>query len=95
MKELQPVNQNVVLDITEEEQEQKTDSGLIIPDTAQEKKNVAKVVGISNIENPEIEVGDNVLYKGYAGTEAEMDDKKYLIVSYDDILAKVVGTESI
>lgn len=95
MKELQPINQHVLLDITEEEEEQKTSSGLIIPDAAKEKQSTAKVVGISNVENAEIAVGDVVLYKEYAGTETELEDKKYLLIPYADILAKVVETESI
>lgn len=95
MKELQPINQYVLLDIEEEKEEQKTDSGLIIPDSAKEKQAVGKVVGISNIENAEIAVGDVVLYKEYAGTETEFEDKKYLLIPYADILAKVVETESI
>ena len=95
MKELQPINQNVLLDITEKEEEQKTSSGIIIPDTAKEKKNIAKVVGISNIENPEISVGDTVLYKEYSGNEVEFDGKTFLLIQYADILAKMVETESI
>ena len=93
MKELQPVNQNVLLDITEEASEQKTASGIIIPDTAKEKKNIARVLAVSNIENPEIAVGDTVLYKEYSGNEVEMDGKKYLLIPYADILAKLVETE--
>lgn len=95
MKELQPINENVVLDITEYEQEQKTASGIYIPETAKKRKNVAKVVAMANIENPEIQVGDFVLYKEYSGVESEFDDKKLLVVQYADILSKVVETESI
>lgn len=95
MKELQPVNQNVLLDVTEDNSEQKTASGIIIPDTAKEKPNKAVVTGISNIENPEISVGDTVIYKEYSGNEVEFEGKKYLLIPYADILAKVVETESI
>ena len=95
MKELQPINQNILLDITEESREKKTAGGIIIPDTAQEKPKIAKVVGMSNIDNPEIVVGDTVLFKEYSGTETEFEGKKYLVIPYADILAKVVETESI
>ena len=95
MKELQPVNQNVLLDITESDKEQKTASGIIIPDSAKEKQNIAKVVGISSIDNPEVTVGDTVLYKGFSGTETEFEGKKYLLLPYADILAKIVETEEI
>ena len=95
MKELQPINQNVLLDMTEESKEQTTASGIIIPDTAREKPKTAKVIGLSNIENPEISVGDVVLFKEYSGTETEFEGKKYLLIPYADILAKVVETEAI
>ena len=93
-KELMPVNQNVILDI-EETGEQKTASGIIIPDTAKEKPKVARVVSISNIENIEIAVGDMVFFKEYAGTEIKFEGKKYLVVPYSEILAKIVETEAI
>ncbi len=95
MKEIQPINQNVLLDVSEEIQEQQTESGLILPDTAKEKQNVGVVVALSNIENPEISVGDKVIYKEYSGNEIQMDDKTYLLIQYSDILAKIVETEEI
>lgn len=95
MKELQPINQNVLLDITDDSKEQTTASGIIIPDTAREKQKTAKVVGLSNIDNAEISVGDVVLFKEYSGTETEFEGKKYLILPYADVMAKVVETESI
>lgn len=96
MKELQPVNQNVILDINEQEEIQQTAGGIYIPDTATvEKPKVAKVIALSNIEGPEIAVGDVVFYKEYSGTEIDVDGSKYLVVPYDDILAKLVETEEI
>ncbi|MCG6186686.1 MULTISPECIES: co-chaperone GroES [Maribellus] len=95
MKELQPINQNVLLELTEDNSEQTTASGIIIPDSAKEKQEVAKVVAISNIENAEIAPGDEVLYKRFAGTEIDFDGKKYLLLPYSEILSKVVETESI
>ncbi|HSH53006.1 MAG TPA: co-chaperone GroES [Bacteroidales bacterium] len=95
MKELQPLNEHVLLDITEEKEEQKTASGIIIPDSVKEKKKIARVVAISTIENSAINVGDSVLYKEFAGTEAEIEGKMFLLIPYADILAKVVETDSI
>lgn len=95
MKELQPINQNVLLDISEQKSEQKTAGGIIIPDTAKEKPSMAKIVGLSNIENAEVAVGDTVLFKEYSGTTTEFEGKKYLLIPYDDLLAKVVETEAI
>jgi chaperonin GroES len=95
MKELQPVNQNVLLDLSEDKTEQKTAGGIIIPDSAKEKKNMAKVVAISKVENCEISVGDIVLYKQYSGTEVKFDGREYLLIPYESILAKVVETDAI
>ena len=95
MRELQPVNQNVILDVSDEGNEQKTAGGIIIPDTAKEKPKFAKVVALSNIDGPEIAVGDVVFYKEYSGTEIELDGNKFLVVPYADVLAKLVETEEI
>lgn len=95
MKELQPVNQNVLLEIPSNNEEARTSSGLIIPDTAKDKKNIARVVALSNIENTEIAIGDEVLYSGFNGTETEFEGKNYLLIQYSDILAKIVETDEI
>lgn len=95
MNELQPVNQNVLLEIPDINEEQRTSSGLIIPQSAVEKQNIARVIAMSNIENAEIAVGEQVLYKSFSGNETEFDGKKYLIIPYSEILAKVVETEVI
>ena len=96
MKELQPVNQNVIIQVDAEEGEQKTASGIIIPDTVEkEKPKSGKVISMSNIEAPEVAVGDTVIYKDYSGTEIKLDGEKFLVVPYADILAKIVETEEI
>lgn len=95
MKDLLPVNQNVILDVTTEQKEQTTSSGIIIPDSAKEKPKFAKVVALSNIENAEIAVGDTVFFKEFSGTETEFEGKDLLVIQYADILAKIVETEKI
>lgn len=93
MKELQPVNQQILLEF--QQAEEKTASGIIIPDSAKEKPKFAKVIAMSGIENAEISVGDIVLYKQYSGTEINFEGKDFLLVPYADVLAKVVETEEI
>lgn len=95
MRELQPLNDNVLLDINEDKKEQKTASGIIIPDTAKEKPQYAKVVAVGNVENPGITAGDTVFYKKFAGNEVEFEGNKYLFLPYEDVLAKIVETEEI
>lgn len=72
--------------------EEKTASGIIIPDTAKEKPQNGTVVAIpdENKETPiTVKVGDNVLYGKYAGTEITIDGEDYLIMNESDILAVV------
>jgi chaperonin GroES len=72
--------------------EEKTASGIIIPDTAKEKpqKGTVKAVGPgTEDEKMEVKVGDVVLYGKYAGTELTIDKKDYIIMKQSDILAIV------
>jgi chaperonin GroES len=95
MKELQPLNENVLLELSDEFAETKTASGIIIPDSAKEKPLMARVNAIGNIENPEIAVGDIVMYKKFSGTEMKFEGKTYLFIPYGDLLAKIVDMEEI
>jgi len=70
--------------------ETKTASGIIIPDTAQEKPQKGSVVAVGKgtKDNPiTVKVGDNVLYGKYAGTELKYGGEEYLIMKESDILA--------
>ncbi|MAQ47453.1 MAG: co-chaperone GroES [Flavobacteriales bacterium] len=72
--------------------ETKTASGIIIPDSAQEKPQKGQViaVGPGTQENPiTLKVGDNILYGKYSGTELKHDGVDYLIMKESDILAKI------
>ena len=70
--------------------EEKTISGIIIPDSAKEKPLKGKVIAIGNGTKDEemvVKPDDTVLYGKYAGTEIELDGEKYLIMKQSDILA--------
>jgi chaperonin GroES len=95
MKALQPINQQVVLDLTGSGEEKRTASGIIIPDSAKERPKTAPIAWMSQIENAEIKPGDKVLFKPFSGTEMEFEGKQYLFLTYTDILAKVVETDKI
>jgi len=72
--------------------EEKTASGIIIPDSAKEKPLKGEVLATGNGTKDEemlLKKGDNVLYGKYAGTEIELDGEKYLIMRQSDILAIV------
>jgi len=72
--------------------EEKTASGIVIPDSAKEKPQKGTVVaigpGTKEIEMT-VKVGDNVLYGKYAGTELNLDGKDYLMMRESDLLAIV------
>ncbi|RMH80906.1 MAG: co-chaperone GroES [Acidobacteria bacterium] len=96
MAKLRPLYDKVVVRRFEE-QEQKTASGIIIPDTAKEKPQMGEVVAVGEgklLQNgqqvpPKVKVGDRVVFNKYAGTEVELNGEKYLIMSEDEILAIV------
>lgn len=72
--------------------EEKTASGIIIPDTAKEKPQRGQVVAVGNGKKDEpltVKVGDSILYGKYAGTEITVDGKEYLIMRESDIFAIV------
>jgi chaperonin GroES len=78
------------------ESEEKTKSGLVIPDTAKEKPQRGEViaVGTGKYEDGkkvplEVKVGDKVIYSKYGGTEIKIDNADYLILSASDVLAIV------
>ena len=70
--------------------EEKTASGIIIPDSAKEKPLKGEVIAIGNGTKDEelvVKSGDTVLYGKYAGTELGLEGEKYLIMRQNDILA--------
>jgi chaperonin GroES len=77
------------------ESEQKTKSGIIIPDTAKEKPIEGIVVAVGNgkllkngkLRPLDVKEGDRVLIGKYAGTEVKLDDVEHVILSEDEILA--------
>ena len=72
--------------------EEKTASGIIIPDTAKEKPQRGEIVAIGTGKKDEpfnVKVGDNVLYSKYAGQEITIEGKEFLIMKESDILGIV------
>ena len=69
--------------------EEKTSSGIIIPDSAKEKPQIGTVVltGEAKKDEPmELKVGDVVFYGKYSGTELNIDGEDYLLMSQNDVL---------
>ena len=83
---IQPLKANVVAQL--EEAESKTDSGLYLPQNAQEKPKTAKVVAVGK-EVKEVKVGDRILYESYSQTEVKIGTQEYVVVKEEKIIATV------
>ena len=92
---LKPLGDRVV--VKPNEGEEKTPSGIVLPDTAKEKPQEGEIVAVGSgrIEDGkkvplEVKVGDKVIYSKYGGTEVKVKGEEYLILSERDVLA-VIG----
>ena len=94
---LQPMGDRLVVKPTQ--QEEKTKSGIYLPDTAKEKPQEGKVVAVGpgkmNDDGKripmDVEVGDIIIYAKYGGSEIKLEDEELIIMRESDILAKKVG----
>ncbi len=87
VNKLKPLGDRVLIE--PQAAEDKTASGIIIPDTAKEKPQKGTVVAVGpgkKDEKIELKAGDVVLYGKYSGTEINYDGKDYLIMKQEDIL---------
>jgi chaperonin GroES len=93
---LQPLDDRIV--VRPSEAEEKTASGLVIPDTAKEKPQQGEVLAVGPGRRADntgeliplgIKVGDKVVYSKYGGTEITVDGEDLLILTSRDVLAKV------
>lgn len=93
---LQPMGNRLV--VKPMQSEEKTKSGIYLPDTAKEKPQEGKViaVGPGKVTDDgkripmEVEVGDIIIYAKYGGSEIKIDDEDLIIMREDDILAKKI-----
>ncbi len=92
---IKPLGDRVVIELVE--QEEKTASGIVLPDSAKEKPQEGKVVAVGsgrvtdNGERVALEVneGDRIVFSKFAGTEVKYSGTEYLILRENDILAVV------
>ena len=99
--DLQPLNDRLIVEALEEEGS--TASGIVLPDTAQEKPQRGTVLAVGPGERNkdtgeriplDVAEDDVVVFSKYGGTEIEVEADQYLILRETDVLAKVVGAES-
>ena len=75
----------------------KTQGGIILPDSAKEKPQEAKVLSVGSgkllpsgkVVPPDVKAGDTVLFGKYSGSEVKLDGKEYLIIGQEDVLAVI------
>jgi len=90
---LRPLNDRVAVKY-EEPEEETTESGIVLPDTAKEEKpQQAQVVAKGSACDDEaadtVEIGDTVVFDKFAGTEVNIDDEEYVILDLEDVLAVI------
>jgi len=93
---LKPLGDRIVIELIEAEE--KTSSGIVLPDSAKEKPQEGKVVAagtgrvLENGQRVDLEVkeGDRIIFSKYAGTEVKYEGNEYLILRESDILA-IIG----
>jgi chaperonin GroES len=93
---LKPLGDRVVIELVESEE--KTASGIVLPDSAKEKPQEGKVVAVGTgrvLDSGErvaleVAVGDRIIFSKYAGTEVKYEGTEYLVLRESDILA-VIG----
>lgn len=92
---LKPLSDRVVVKVLEAEE--KTASGIVLPDKAKEKPQEGEVMAVGtgkvldngNRMEMDVKVGDKVIFSRYAGTEVKVKSVEYLILRQDDILALI------
>jgi chaperonin GroES len=84
---IEPLSNRVLVKLLEEES--KTPSGIILPETAKEKPQQGLVVAVGDDEDIPVQVGDKVLFAKYTGTEIKVDGVDHLILEDSDILARI------
>jgi chaperonin GroES len=87
---IRPINRKVLVKRIEEEVKK---GGIIIPDTVKEKPQKGKVIEVAKVKKDEdpmqVKKGEKVLFGKYAGSEIEIDNEEYLLMSEEDILAVI------
>jgi chaperonin GroES len=98
--DLQPLGDRIIVEILDEEET--TVSGIVLPDTAKEKPQRGRVLAVGPGARDEdgdyikldLEVGDEIIFSKYGGTEIKVGTEDVLILRESDVLAKVVNTGS-
>lgn len=86
---IEPLGARVLLKTVE--QEDRTSSGLYLPETAKEKPQMAVVIAVGDDEDIKLKVDDKVLFAKYSGTEVSYKGQTYLLMDVSDVLARITS----
>jgi len=86
---IEPLGSRVLLKPVE--QEDRTSSGLYLPETAKEKPQIAVVIAVGDDEDIKVSVDDKVLFAKYSGTEVSYQGETFLLMDVSDVLARVTS----
>jgi len=89
----QPLNDHVLVKV--DAAEKKTNSGIIIPDTASSSREIGEVVAVAPGGGETVAVGDRVMFRKSGVIEIKEDGETYLLVPYKDLLGKYALVEAI
>jgi chaperonin GroES len=90
---IRPVNGYIL--VRASEAKDKTSGGVYLPAAAKEKLQEGEIIALAKDATDEIATGDIVIYKKYSGTEIKLEDKEYILLTEDDLLAKYVSVDKI
>ena len=90
---VQPLGDRILVEVLDAKEQ--TKGGILLPDTAKEKPQEAKVIAVGKGKTSddgkviplELKAGDKILFGKYSGTEITVDDKEYLILKEEDVVA--------
>jgi chaperonin GroES len=86
---IEPLGSRILLKPVE--QEDRTSSGLYLPETAKERPQIAVVIAVGDDDEIKLKVDDKVLFAKYSGTEVSYKGETYLLMDVSDVLARVTS----
>ncbi|MBS3116519.1 co-chaperone GroES [Candidatus Woesearchaeota archaeon] len=88
---IQPIGERVLVE--QVQKEEKTKGGIYLPEEARQEKKEGTVIAVGTFKDGKelpLKKGDKIIYGGYSNEEFELQGKKYLLIEFKDIVAKII-----
>ena len=88
---IQPIGERVLVE--QVKKEEKTKGGIYLPEEARQEKKEGTVIAVGTFKDGKelpLKKGDKIIYGGYSNEEFELQGKKYLLIEFKDIVAKII-----